>query len=135
MAAKFVAAYDPQLITVTWAGRIFTGFGDSIVSIAPAADPMTPFVGVTGETLFVYSANTGASVTLTLHQASPDNAFMEAQYKARTIAPIQVQDNNTGRFICRGASATIMTRPTYARAGENSANEWVIYVANNEAQG
>lgn len=135
MASQFVASYDPQLITVTWAGRIFTGYADSIVSISAAADSMTPYVGVTGETLFVWNANKGATVTLTLHQSSPDNAFMAAQDSARTIAPIQVQDNNTGRFIIRGASAAIQTRPTYARAAENSSNEWVLYVANGQSQG
>ncbi len=135
MAAQYVGNYDPLLITFTWAGRIFSGFADSIVSIAQAADVMTPYVGVTGETLFVYNANKGASVTITLHQNSPDNAFLEAQVAARTIAPIQVQDNNTGRFICRGANATVMTRPNYARAAENSTNEWVIYVAANQSQG
>lgn len=133
--ATVVYPYDPQLITVTWAGRIFTGFADSIVSIAAAADSMTPYVGVTGETLFVWNANKGASVTLSLHQSSPDNAFLAAQDAARTIAPIQIQDNNTLRFICRGASASIMTRPTFARAGENSANDWVIYVASSQSQG
>lgn len=134
MTSVFAGPYDPKKVTFVFAGTVLTGWGDSsMLSIEPSADVATAWTGATGQKLFVRSADTGATVTASIHQASPDNAVLEAHARAFTIAPIEIRDNNTGRVLCRGNECVVAKRPTRARGASITVGDWQFIVAN--AQG
>ncbi len=135
MPSVFAGEYDVSKIDLTWNGRLFTGYGDSILSVEQGADVATMFKGVTGRVVFVWSADTSAMVTVTLEHTSDDNVFLEAAAKAKVRATILAKDRALGRVIISGADAIVMRRPNWARAAEVSNNAWVFGVANASSDG
>lgn len=131
----FAGQYDKGAIDFTWNGRLFTGYGDNIISVEQGADVMSMFKGVTGRVVFVWSADTSAMVTITLEHTSDDNRFLESAAKAKVIAPLLAKDRALNRIIIQGAQASVMRRPNWARADDVTNNAWVFGVANATSEG
>lgn len=127
---------DPRETSVIFSGYILTGFGEgTFVSIEPGADTATKWVGATGNTIFVFSADKSGTITVTLDQNSPDNAFLAACVADKVIAAIEVKDNNTGRVVAGGAQCTVAKLPNFTQAREVTTNSWGFIVAEMRTEG
>ncbi|MED4977222.1 DUF3277 domain-containing protein [Weizmannia sp. FSL K6-0777] len=90
-----MATYDPNLVTVTVAGRFITGFAEgTMVECEKDEDKFSTKVSAKGEVSLVVKNNPLGTITLTLAQDSPSLAYIIQMAKATTPFPVWVSYKN-----------------------------------------
>lgn len=126
--------YDAEEVRVIFGTRELRGKApDTFVRVGRVADSFSEQVGADGEVTRSSSRNKLGMVVVTLQQASPDNAFLQASVNADEangtgLKPIQVVDRK-GSFIGSGLSAWVKKPADNEFGSESGTREWTIMVA------
>ncbi|WP_223643949.1 phage protein [Corallococcus sp. EGB] len=128
-----VSQYSSRLVPVVFNGRVLTGMADgTFVKVSMASDSATSYAGADGSVVVSWSADDRATVAVTLHQSSPDHAFLEAASVGHVIGPLEVRDLLQGKVLVRAATAWVQRRADIERGKEAGATEWTFGIANLE---
>jgi hypothetical protein len=128
MGAK---TYDPQKVKLSLGGQIASGYVDgTFISVERDEDSWTKVVGADGEVSRAKSANTAATLTLTLAQTSPFNDILSAlaaadEVNSAGVFPVILKDNGGNTVISSGAG-WVKKPPVAAFSKTVEGREWVI---------
>jgi hypothetical protein len=128
MGAK---TYDPQKVKLSLGGQIASGYADgTFISVERDEDSWSKVVGADGEVSRAKSANTAATLTLTLAQTSPFNDILSAlaaldEVSAAGIFPVILKDNGGTTLISSGAG-WVKKPPTVVMGKVVEGREWVL---------
>lgn len=125
--------YSPEDIVLTWGPILFKGFGDgTMVTIEYDEDAVTKHVGAQGDVTVTMSANHGASIMVTLGQASPTNDLLSAHALAQrqpgnglVAFPFLLKHIN-GSTLAETPECWIKKEPPIEFGGEHSNREWAF---------
>lgn len=68
--------YNPELLTLTIADQLVTGFADNVCTISYASDNITPVKGIDGGTALLRQSNRDAILTFSLLQMSETSKWL-----------------------------------------------------------
>lgn len=123
--------YDPQKVTLSFAGIIVTGFAaDTFISIERTEDSFSMDVGSQGDVTRVRSRDRTGSVTFTLQAGATVNQLLSSQQQLDELTgagtgPMQMKDLN-GTTLCTAAISWLRRPANVERASGPSNNEWVL---------
>jgi len=126
-----VATYQPDLVTVAFAGIPITGFAPgTFISAVRNEDSWNLSVGSGGDATRAKSGNRSGRVTLTLLGSSASNAALSAlsQVDERTgagVGPLGVKDLSGADTVTAG-TAWIVKPPDLEKSNEETNREWVF---------
>ena len=124
--------YDPQKVTVTWAGITFGGFADgSMIKAARNEDGFMLTVGTDGSAARTKNANKSGTFTVRLKPSSPTNTLLQAAASLDELAgaatdPFFVKDSSSLAANAHARNAWIKKVPDWERAKELGEVEWVF---------
>jgi hypothetical protein len=126
--------YDAAEVSVIVGSRPLKGFAEgSFVSVERDEDSWTKHVGADGEVTRAKSNNLSGTITITLMQASEDNAFLAGLAQADEIAktgvvPVLIRDASGSSL--HTAEEAWISKPATAEYGKEAGErEWVIHCA------
>lgn len=118
--------------------RVVGFMEDSVVTVTPTVDRMTPYNGADATGARIVSGNTSASIVLTLQQTSPSNDVLTQLHQRDTrsrrnegLFSVMVKDAS-GRSVVSARQAYIGKLPEMAFTNGMSVREWTIYAFNAE---
>lgn len=132
-----VATYQPDFVTVAFAGIPITGYAPgSFVSAARNNDSWNLSVGSGGDGTRAKSGDKSGRVTLTLLGSSKSNAALSAlatldERTGAGVGPLLVKDLSGADVITAG-SAWIVKPADQEKSNEETNREWVIEALNLE---
>jgi len=123
--------FDPQKMSVIFAGNIITGFApDSIIEMSFAEGSVTVTVGADGEFARVINRNESAEFKISLLHTSPSNDVLSAMHAAdkatgQGYGPLLVKDES-GSAVAGSEAAWVKKLPPLKRGKNIETNEWVL---------
>lgn len=121
--------YSPDLVTISFAGLIITGFAnDTFVEVERDEAMFTKYTGALGDVARSRSLNKGGKVTITLMAVAPINNDLTGialldEVDGDAYAPLMIKDNN-GSMVCHADIAWISKMPKIDRAKESGTIQW-----------
>lgn len=127
-----ITGYSAQNVTVTFLGKVISGFaeGDDVIQVERNKPTMTQTVGVQGDGMYSQTADKSGKITLKLLQGCEENAFLTKKIQASEVGGIA-----TGELIITevGNDAKVTARkcviegmPKFQRGEGNNAVEWTF---------
>lgn len=85
-----VTAYSAQNVTVTYLGKVLSGFadGDDAIMVERNKPSMTQVIGIQGDGVYAQTSDKSGVVTLKLLQGCEENAFLSAKIAASELGGI-----------------------------------------------
>ena len=130
-----VKTYNPSRVTVVMNGFPMTGFADgTFVNITMQSDGITTSVGADGEIARAINTDRRCTVTISLQQTSPGNAYLSTLFSmdtltcGGTIGPILIQDL-CGETLFMAAQAWVVKPADVEFSKEISTRAWQIETA------
>lgn len=128
--------YDPDQVTVSFAGIVLQGFADgSFVTVSQETDNFTDVVGSDGEVSRSKTNDRRATITFKLMQTSSSNALLSAIANADLAAPagagvgqLMVRDRQ-GTSLYRADEAWISKPPDVDFDRGATSREWTLRCA------
>jgi hypothetical protein len=126
-----VKTYDPKNISIIFAGKIITGFGDgTFVMVERNEQAFNLKVGVDGEGARAKNNNRSGKITLTLMQTSKSNDDLMALTEADELGnagtgPFYMKDHS-GSTLVGCLTAWVQKVPNIEDAKEVSMRTWVL---------
>ena len=127
-----VKTYNPAQVTVIMNGFPMTGYADgTFVNITQMNDGITTQVGADGEIARAINTDRRCTVTISLQQTSPANAYLSSLFSldlltcGGTIGPILVQDL-CGETMFMASQAWVVKPADVEFAKEISTRAWQI---------
>lgn len=127
-----VRTYNPSQVTVIMNGFPMSGFADgTFVNISMTADGIVTQVGADGEIARAINTDRRCTVTISLQQTSPANAYLSGLFNldyltcGGTIGPILVQDL-CGETLFMAAQAWVVKPADIEFSKEITARAWQI---------
>jgi len=125
-----VTAYSAQNVTVTFLGKVLSGFsdGDDAIMVERNKPTMTQTIGIQGDGVYAQTADKSGVVTLKLLQGCEENAFLSAKIAASEVGGIVsgelivTETGNDARVTAR--KCVIEGMPKFQRGEGLSAVEW-----------
>lgn len=125
-----VTAYSAQNVTVTFLGKVISGFsdGDDAIMVERNKPTMTQTIGIQGDGVYTQTADKSGVVTLKLLQGCEENTFLSAKLQAAetgTIASgelIITEVGNNAQVTAR--KCVIEGMPKFQRGEGQTAVEW-----------
>lgn len=71
-----LVTYNPELLTLTIADQLVTGFADNVCTISYVADNITPVKGIDGGTALLRQTTRDATISFSLLQTSETNKWL-----------------------------------------------------------
>lgn len=125
-----VTTYDPRDVMVVVAGTVLTGFAEgTFVQVEKASENYTKYVGAQGEVARARNADPTGTITVTLAQTSPSNAFLNNLAKSKETFSAYVIDRNTRQVQAGGTTCWIQKPAAASWGAEVGSREWTIEVA------
>jgi|SRR5690554_38484 len=123
-----VRTYDPQDVNVIVNGVVLTGLAEgTFVSIEREEESYTSYVGAKGEVARAVNANKMGTITVTLEQTSPSNAYLRRLANSNATFPVSVVDQNSGET--SGGNDAWIQQPASKEFGDEiSTREWTFVV-------
>lgn len=126
--------YNPKKVSMIFGEKALSGFADgTFIKVAYDEDAFAKKTGADGDTTRSQSNNYGASITITLDQASDSNDYLSAvaaldRASGAGVKPVLIRDA-LGNTLIAGESAWVKKTPdvTFAKTAED--REWVLDVA------
>jgi hypothetical protein len=123
--------YDPTQVSIIIGGAIIKSW--DIIAVAMAEDKNTFTPSTTGQLTRTKNANKQGTFTLTLPQASEDNAVLSGLLKVDGVIPCAVID--TGGFSIHSMAEGVIVKSPDAEYGkESGTREWMITGSINDPQ-
>lgn len=127
-----VRTYNPSRVVIIMNGLPMSGFADgTFLNVTMAADGVVTQVGADGEIARAVNTDRRCTVTITLQQTSPSNAFLSGLFEmdtltcGGTIGPILVQDL-CGSTLFMAAQAWVVKPADMEFAKEVGTRAWQI---------
>jgi hypothetical protein len=127
-----VKTYNPSRVTVVMNGFPMSGFADgTFVNITMTADGIVTQVGADGEIARAINTDRRCTVTISLQQTSPANAYLSTLFSmdtltcGGTIGPILVQDL-CGETLFMASQAWVVKPADVEFSKEISTRAWQI---------
>ena len=130
MNGKGSGYYDSSKVRLVVSGIDITGFSDGEkVKIEPVTkEDIKSHVGVDGDYSFAVINDKRYTVSFSLKQGSPSNAYLYALLKSRTPVVVSVNNTSEGGYIGGGIDGRIIEKPAITFAAEDSKREWKILI-------
>lgn len=128
------ASYSPLDTIVGWNGVQLLGYAnDTFIEVAYDEDAFTAIAGAGGDVVRTLNLNEMASITVTLLEESPSNAYLAtAAYQDRlfglSTGPMFVK-NVRGTYLGTGDTAWIKKVADVSYAKESGQRQWTFAVA------
>lgn len=130
-----IKTYNPSQVLVIMNGLPMSGYADgTFVNITMQSDGITTQVGADGEIARAVNTDRRCTVTITLQQTSPSNAYLSTLFSmdlltcGGTIGPIMVQDL-CGETIFMASQAWVVKPADVEFSKEISSRAWQIETA------
>lgn len=128
--------YDPDQITVSFGGRLMSGYADGeFVRIEQDTDDFSDVAGTDGTVSRSRSNDRRATITFILMQTSESNAILSALSELDRVTPggagvgaLQVRDRN-GSTLYQADEAWISKPPSVSFDREVTSREWTLRCA------
>jgi len=129
MDGMIVNTYSPKDVKVDIGGYILVGWED--ISISRTSAGFIPVRGIRGKHTRVPSLDTSASLTITLHQASPSNDVLSAIHSQDLVKgtgrlAITLKDYS-GRTVISSDEAYILSYPEVVFSRDFEFRAWTIF--------
>lgn len=124
-----VATFDPGLVTLVWAGHLFTGFADGeFIQIERAEEIIMQEAGAQGDVVQIRNRNKTGKCTVRLLQSSSSNDFLTAaanrdELTGDAVGPLVLTDLG-GRTVVTATNARISKHPVASFGKEGTVREW-----------
>lgn len=130
-----VRTYNPSQVVVVMNGIPMSGFADgAFVNITMPADGITSQVGADGEIARAINTDRRCTVTISLQQTSPSNAFLSTFFTmdtltcGGTIGPLLIQDL-CGETLFMASQAWVVKPADVEFSKEIATRAWQIETA------
>jgi len=132
MAGDFLGTYNPQDVTLDFAGFTISGFFDGTFITCAKSDPeiYKTHVGAWGEVARTKNNNDMGTITFVLKKTSPSNATLDLLKRNPATAPVLVKNNSDANHIAAAETAWISNDPDITYSDEEDSVEWIIGCAN-----
>lgn len=125
-----VTAYSAQNVTVTFLGKVISGFaeGDDAIMVERNKPTMSQTIGIQGDGVYTQTADKSGVVTLKLLQGCEENAFLSAKIQASEVGGIVsgeliiTEIGNDARVTAR--KCVIEGMPKFQRGEGHTPVEW-----------
>lgn len=125
-----VSAYSAQNVTVTYLGKVISGFaeGDDAIMVERNTPTMTQTIGMQGDGQYIQTSDKSGVVTLKLLQGCEENTFLTAKIQAAEVGGITSGDllitevGSDGGVIAR--KCVIEGMPKFQRGANTVPVEW-----------
>ncbi len=134
-----INTYAAKRVSISYLGESIVGVADgTFISVTPNSDVATYSIGAQGDSACSVSADTSASVEITLLQNSPSNVTFAALLNAFNSG---TSDFPEGALVIKDPSAPfipilkgvkVMSRPTFSRGKDQENQVWRLHAASYE---
>ena len=130
-----VTSYSAQNVTVTFLGKVISGFteGDDVIQVERNKPTMTQVVGVQGDGVYSQTADKSGRVTLKLLQGCEENSFLSGKLQASELGGIVsgeliiTEFGNDAKVTAR--KCVIEGMPKFQRGEGGNVTEWTFLSA------